>query len=59
MLVFLSSESGRTKNSTKVAGDDRYALGHLIVEGTASTDWELYRRVSRRDGLIADSRGAR
>jgi hypothetical protein len=42
-----------------VAGDDRHALGHLIVEGTASTDWELYRRVSQRDRLIADSRGAR
>jgi len=34
-----------------VAGDDHYALGHLIVEGTPSTDWELYRRVTLRDGL--------
>ena len=42
-----------------VAGDDHYALGHLLVEGTAATDWELYRRVSVRDGLTADSRGPR
>jgi arabinofuranosyltransferase len=42
-----------------VAGDDHYALGHLIVEGTAATDWELYRRVSLRDGLTADSRAVR
>ena len=42
-----------------VAGDEHYALGHLIVEGTASTDWELYRRVSVRERLTADSRGAR
>ena len=41
------------------AGDEHYALGHLIVEGTAATDWELYRRVSVRDGLTADSRGTR
>jgi hypothetical protein len=41
-----------------VAGDDHYALGHLIVEGTTATDWELYRRVSARDGLSADSRGS-
>jgi len=42
-----------------VAGDEHYALGHLIVEGTSATDWELYRRVAVRDGLTADSRGTR
>ena len=36
-----------------VAGDDHYALGHLLVEGIPSTDWELYRRVSLRDGLTS------
>jgi arabinofuranosyltransferase len=35
------------------AGDDHYALGHLLIEGTPSTDWELYRRVSLRDALTA------
>ena len=35
------------------AGDDHYALGHMLLEGNASTDWELYRRVAVRDGLIA------
>jgi arabinofuranosyltransferase len=34
------------------AGDDRYALGHLLVEGNPGTDWELYRRVALRDSLI-------
>jgi arabinofuranosyltransferase len=38
-----------------VAGDDHYALGHLLLEGTPATDWELYRRVAVRDG-IATSR---
>lgn len=38
-----------------VSGDDRYALGHLIVEGTPATDWELYRRVSLRDGLARNA----
>jgi arabinofuranosyltransferase len=35
-------------------GDEHYALGHLLVEGNPATDWELYRRVARRDSLIAD-----
>jgi arabinofuranosyltransferase len=35
------------------AGDSHYALGHLLVEGNPSTDWELYRRVAVRDSLIA------
>jgi arabinofuranosyltransferase len=35
------------------AGDNHYALGHLLVEGNPSTDWELYRRVSVRDSFIA------
>ena len=36
-----------------VAGDDHFALGHLLVEGTPSTDPELYRRVSLRDGFAS------
>jgi hypothetical protein len=36
-----------------VAGDNRYAIGHLLLEGNPATDWELYRRVSVRDALIA------
>lgn len=35
------------------AGDQHYAIGHLIVEGNPATDWELYRRVAVRDSLIA------
>ena len=35
------------------AGDGHYALGHLLVEGSAATDWELYRRVAVRESLIA------
>jgi hypothetical protein len=35
------------------AGDEHYAIGHLLVEGHAATDWELYRRVAVRDSLIA------
>jgi arabinofuranosyltransferase len=35
------------------AGDNHYALGHLLVEGNPATDWELYRRVAVRDSLIA------
>jgi len=35
------------------AGDNHYAIGHLLVEGNQSTDWELYRRVAMRDALIA------
>jgi hypothetical protein len=35
------------------AGDNHYAVGHLLVEGNAATDWELYRRVAVRDSLIA------
>jgi arabinofuranosyltransferase len=33
-----------------IAGDDRYALGHLLVEGFPRTDAELHRRVAIRDG---------
>ena len=36
-----------------VAGDEHYALGHLVVEGSPATDWELYRRVAARDALIS------
>jgi hypothetical protein len=36
-----------------VAGDNHYAIGHLLIEGNPATDWELYRRVSVRDALIA------
>lgn len=36
------------------AGDDHYALGHLLVEGNPATDWELYRRVAVRESLILD-----
>ena len=36
-----------------VAGDNHYAIGHLLVEGNPATDWELYRRVAMRDALIA------
>ena len=36
-----------------VAGDNHYAVGHLLLEGNPATDWELYRRVSMRDALIA------
>ena len=32
-------------------GDEHYALGHLLLEGTPATDWELYRRVAVRDGM--------
>lgn len=35
-----------------VAGDNHYAIGHLLVEGNPATDWELYRRVAMRDALI-------
>jgi arabinofuranosyltransferase len=34
------------------AGDEHYAIGHLLVEGNPATDWELYRRVAVRDSLI-------
>ncbi len=34
-----------------VGGDNHYALGHLLVEGYAATDWRLYREVSARDGI--------
>jgi hypothetical protein len=34
-----------------VSGDDHYALGHVLLEGTPATDWELYRRVAVRDGI--------
>jgi arabinofuranosyltransferase len=32
-------------------GDEHYALGHLLLEGSPATDWELYRRVAVRDGV--------
>jgi hypothetical protein len=38
---------------TPMAGDNHYALGHLLLEGNPATDWELYRRVAARDSLIA------
>jgi arabinofuranosyltransferase len=34
------------------AGDDAYAVGHLLVEGNPATDAELLKRVGIRDGLI-------
>jgi arabinofuranosyltransferase len=34
------------------AGDDQYAIGHLLVEGNPATDAELLKRVGIRDGLI-------
>jgi arabinofuranosyltransferase len=34
------------------AGDDNYAVGHLLVEGNPSTDAELLKRVGIRDGVI-------
>jgi arabinofuranosyltransferase len=34
-----------------LAGNDRYAFGHLLLEGHAPTDPELYRRVAVRDGM--------
>ncbi len=34
-----------------VDGDEHYALGHLLLEGSPATDWELYRRVAVRDGM--------
>lgn len=36
---------------TPVKGDGHYALGHLLLEGSPSTDALLYRRVAIRDGL--------
>jgi len=36
-----------------VDGDDHFALGHLLLEGSPATDWELYRRVAVRDGMVA------
>ena len=35
------------------SGDQHNALGHLLLEGNPTTDWELYRRVAMRDALIA------
>jgi len=32
-------------------GDDNYAVGHLLVEGTPATDAELLKRVAIRDGV--------
>ena len=34
------------------AGDDNYAIGHLLVEGNPATDAELLKRVGIRDGVI-------
>jgi len=34
------------------AGDDSYAIGHLLVDGNPATDAELMKRVGTRDGLI-------
>jgi hypothetical protein len=34
------------------AGDDHYAIGHLLVDGNRATDAELLKRVAMRDGLI-------
>jgi len=34
-----------------VAGDERYAIGHLLVEGYPPTDAELRERVAARDGV--------
>jgi arabinofuranosyltransferase len=33
------------------AGDDNYAIGHLLVDGNPATDAELLKRVGIRDGL--------
>jgi hypothetical protein len=32
------------------AGDDNYAIGHLLVDGNPATDAELLKRVAIRDG---------
>ncbi|HSP92732.1 MAG TPA: hypothetical protein VLN08_17595 [Vicinamibacterales bacterium] len=34
------------------AGDDNYAVGHLLVEGHPATDAELLKRVAIRDGVV-------
>jgi arabinofuranosyltransferase len=34
------------------AGDDRYSIGHLLVDGNPATDAELLKRVAIRDGLV-------
>lgn len=34
------------------AGDDQYAIGHLLVDGNPATDAELLKRVAVRDGLV-------
>jgi arabinofuranosyltransferase len=34
------------------AGDDNYAVGHLLVEGNPATDAELLKRVGIRDGIV-------
>ena len=33
------------------AGDDNYAIGHLLVDGNPATDGELLKRVAIRDGV--------
>jgi hypothetical protein len=35
-----------------VAGDELYALGHLLLDGEPATDAELTRRVETRDRNI-------
>jgi arabinofuranosyltransferase len=37
---------------TGARGDGKYALGHLLLDGTPATDPELQRRVAKRDGLV-------
>jgi arabinofuranosyltransferase len=34
------------------AGDDNYAVGHLLVEGYPATDAELLKKVAIRDGVV-------
>jgi arabinofuranosyltransferase len=35
------------------AGDEKYAVGHLLVDGNPATDAELLKRVASRDGVAA------
>lgn len=34
------------------AGDEKYAAGHLLIEGQPATDGELLKRVQLRDGVV-------
>jgi arabinofuranosyltransferase len=36
---------------TGARGDGKFALGHLLLDGTPATDPELHRRLAKRDGL--------